>query len=51
MRRADLERDAAICQSMAADLNAYLQKDILYWALSDPAPAAVPTHNSRSAGC
>lgn len=42
MRRADLERDAAICRSMAADLNAYLQKDILYWALSDPGPRSSP---------
>lgn len=42
MRRADLERDAAICKAMADDLNTYLLKDILYWSLSDSGPRRHP---------
>ena len=42
MRRAELARDVAICHSMAADLNAYLLKDILYWRLSDAGPHSRP---------
>ena len=42
MRRADLERDVAICNAMAADLNTYLLKDTLYWYLSDSGPRRHP---------
>jgi hypothetical protein len=42
MRRADLDRDAAICKAMAADLNAYLLKDIIYWSLGDSGPRRTP---------
>jgi hypothetical protein len=42
MRHADLIRDAAVCKAMAADLNAYLLKDTLYWSLTDTGPRRRP---------
>lgn len=42
MRTADLDTDAAICAAMAADLDAYLLRDVLYWGLSDSGPRRKP---------